>query len=269
MSEAKKNLSWEEAAIEVLKSSKTSMHYTEIAKEIVEKQLRTKIGATPAASVNTVIHASLKQAKEGSPFLKVSPGMFTLKSTTAGPGAPISPEASLVGGEEPEETPGIIQAFGMYWRREMIPWKKDPELLGAQQQGASTVNFCNQRGVYLLHDGRETIYVGRTTDQPLGQRLFQHTFDRLATRWDRFSWFGLLAVTVEGKLESVGYASLSADQIIATMEALLIEGVEPRQNRKRGDDFRAVEYIQSENPKVRKQGMANLLAELQQKMHED
>ncbi len=56
--------------------------------------------------------------------------------------------------------------------------------------------------------------------------------------------------------------------IIATMEALLIEGLEPRQNRKRGDDFRAVEYIQSENPGIRKKQMVTLLNELQQKIEE-
>jgi hypothetical protein len=31
------------------------------------------------------------------------------------------------------------------------------------------------------------------------------------------------------------------------MEALLIEGLEPPQNRRRGDDFRAVEYLQAED----------------------
>jgi hypothetical protein len=113
------------------------------------------------------------------------------------------------------------------------------------------------------------IYVGRTTDQPLGTRLFQHTFDRLNTRWDRFSWFGLWPVTPDGKLEPANFKDLNANLIIATMEALLIEGLEPPQNRKRGDEFRAVEYIQSENPKIRKKRMAAMLAELQDKIDEE
>ena len=33
---------------------------------------------------------------------------------------------------------------------------------------------------------------------------------------------------------------------VGTMEALLIEGLEPRQNRKREDGFNAIEYIQVE-----------------------
>ncbi len=38
--------------------------------------------------------------------------------------------------------------------------------------------------------------------------------------------------------------------LIATMEALLIESVEPAQNRRRGDDFRAVEFLQAVDPDI-------------------
>ena len=41
-------------------------------------------------------------------------------------------------------------------------------------------------------------------------------------------------------------------KIIPAMEAVLIEGLEPRQNRKRGDDLSAVEYIQKEDPEIQK-----------------
>ncbi len=40
-----------------------------------------------------------------------------------------------------------------------------------QQIGAMPVNFHGQMGIYLLYDGREVIYVGRTTDRALGKRL--------------------------------------------------------------------------------------------------
>jgi len=262
----KTNLSWAEAAIEVLKTAGSAMHYTDIANEIVKRGLRKSVGATPANSLNTAMFLSLRDEGEKSPFLKVKRGEYWQRGkplpTDKSEGGE-SPEPAV---EEPEESVGIIQAFGMYWRREMVLWKKEPELLGEQQQGATVVNFCDQRGIYLLHDGRETVYVGRTTDQPLGARMLQHTYDRLSTRWDRFSWFGLCQVTDQGKLVGPDLKNLSAGLIIATMEALLIEGLEPRQNRKRGDDFRAVEYIQSEDPQIRKKRMAGLLAELQQKI---
>ena len=241
------------------------MHYTDIAREIIDRGLRKKFGATPAASVNVAIHQSIKNSGAGSPFVKSGGGMFMLKDSTGLAGSP--GELKEVDGtsEESESSVGIIHAFGMYWRREAVPWEKDAELLG-EQQGGSMVNFCDQRGVYLLYDGREIIYVGRTTDQPLGRRMFQHTLDRLSTRWDRFSWFGLSRVTPEGRLERTELKDLSGDVIIATMEALLIEGLEPRQNRKRGDDFRAVEYIQSTNPKIRKRQTAALISEFTQRL---
>jgi predicted mannosyl-3-phosphoglycerate phosphatase (HAD superfamily) len=36
------------------------------------------------------------------------------------------------------------------------------------------------------------------------------------------------------------------------LEAVLIEALEPRQNRRRGDDLAAVEYIQNEDPELKR-----------------
>jgi hypothetical protein len=88
----------------------------------------------------------------------------------------------------------------MFWTRAAIEWVATPKLLCMQQIGATAVDFNGQLGIYLLYDGREVIYVGRTTDRPLGRRLFEHTVDRMSARWDRFSWFGLLPVSDKGSL---------------------------------------------------------------------
>jgi hypothetical protein len=45
-------------------------------------------------------------------------------------------------------------------------------------------------------------------------------------------------------------AGVETSIVIATMEAVLIEGLEPRQDRKRGDDFQAIEFLQVEDPKL-------------------
>jgi hypothetical protein len=50
------------------------------------------------------------------------------------------------------------------------------------------------------------------------------------------------------------------------MEALLIEGLEPPQNRKRGEDFRAVEYLQMKDPKIGKHEMEKLLDKIKSAM---
>jgi len=85
-------------------------------------------------------------------------------------------------------------------------------------------------------------------------------------RWDRFSWFGLLDVTDDGALTEQALSSLTADDVITTMEALLIEGLEPRQNRKRGDAFRAVEYLQHLDPELAKKAKRKLAEEILSKL---
>lgn len=59
-----------------------------------------------------------------------------------------------------------------------------------------------------------------------------HTVDRLNGRWDRFSWFGIYAVAESGALDLNNDQTFGIPMLIATMEALLIEGLEPPQNRK-------------------------------------
>ena len=121
-----------------------------------------------------------------------------------------------------------------------------PVILGRQSHGAATVDFAEQVGVYLLHDRDRVIYVGRAADGMFA-RLRAHTWDRLGGRWDRFSWFGLKAVKEDGNL-SDAEVPWSHTVVIETMEALLIESLEPPLNRKRGDNFAAVEYLQVEDP---------------------
>ena len=207
---------------------------------------------------NVVIHDSIKKEGVGSPFVKVGTGEFMLKSTFPQVHKAPSDQTTAAAkeeaaAEETAETGGIIKAFGMFWRRDWVDWTTKPALLGQQQEGADPVNFAEQSGVYLLHNGREVIYVGRLTEKRLATRLSEHTRDRLNGRWDRFSWFGLLKVTAEGKLVQEDIGSITREDIIVTLEALLVEGLEPRQNRKRGDAFRAVEYLPSTKPGAAKE----------------
>lgn len=256
---------WKDAIIKVLKTNGEAMHYAEIAQQIQQRKLRSSVGATPANSVHITISSSIKNDGDESPFVKSGAGEFMLRRPVASAkqkgGAAISVEE-----DESVETGGIIQAFGMFWRREWVEWNSKPKLMGVQQEGATPVNFAEQTGVYLLHDGREVVYVGRMTENRLAARLSEHTRDRLNGRWDRFSWFGLLYVTNDGNLAETNLTSLTADDVITTMEALLIEGLEPRQNRKRGDAFRAVEYLQHLDPALKKKDQQRLLAEMQSKL---
>ena len=135
-------------------------------------------------------------------------------------------------------------------------------LLGAQLKAAKPVNFADRVGVYILYSGERVIYVGRITEPRLGPRLWDHMCDRLAGRWDRFSWFGVRTADDDGTLGPVPSGNFAVDMLVSTMEALLIEGLEPPQNRRRGDGFNATEFIQATDPEVERRRAKQLLFKL-------
>ena len=247
-----KEPTWRKAIDTILASSPRPLHYNEITEQIIAGKLRTTLGATPASTVNAQISASIKHDGENSPYVRVAKGTFTLRDRASVKTVipkKLTPE--VVESEEEEEQYEIISSFGMFWRKDAVEWSATPKLLGMQQIGATPVNFFKQLGIYLLYDGREVIYVGRTTDRPLGRRLYEHTIDRMSARWDMLSWFGLLPVSEAGSLGSLP-CQYNAAKLIPALEAILIEALEPRQNRKRGDDLAAVEYLQRVDPEIEK-----------------
>ncbi|WP_019589391.1 MULTISPECIES: HTH domain-containing protein [unclassified Thioalkalivibrio] len=258
------DLTWRKAIERVLSDAGGAMHYTDIAEQIVADGLRKNVGATPPATVNANISTSISKDGEKSPFRKVGRGVYMLKGEE--PKKPQKTKASAVPmAEEPEgeseEQYDVVSSFGMFWRRDFIVWNGNPKILGIQQIGSEPVDFCRQLGIYLLYDGREVVYVGRSVERPLGRRLYEHTLDRLATRWNRFSWFGVLPVSDKGDLQPQP-ATYGGAKIIPALEAILIEALEPRQNRKRGDDLSAVEYLQQEDPEVEKRKAQQVLDKL-------
>lgn len=256
---ADQELTWPKAIDKILLSSATPLHYKEITERIIAQSLRKSLGATPAATVNAQIANSIKQKGDASPYVRVAKGTFALRSRASS--LPVSlPKLTpdVVETDEDEPQYDIITSFGMFWRRGAVEWGATPKLLGMQEIGATPVDFYEQLGIYLLYDGREVIYVGRSTDRPLGRRLYEHTIDRLATRWDRFSWFGLLPVSEAGDLLSLP-EHYEAAKLIPALEAVLVEALEPRQNRKRGDDLAAVEYVQKVDPEIEKRRIKQTL----------
>jgi|SRR5271165_3704481 len=240
------DMPWQDAIQRVLSEANGALHYAEIAERITSGGLRRSIGATPANTVNAYLNTSLHEG-EKSPYLRVGRGEYTLK-VAAERNAQVA--ADTVKDIDQEEEAGALRAFGMFWQRDAVLWPGKPQLLGRQGAGATDVNFAGQIGVYLLHDRERVIYVGRA-DDTLFARLKVHTADRLGGRWDRFSWFGLRSVRDNGEL-SDGEVRWSQDVVIATMEALLIESLEPPLNRKRGDNLSGVEYIQTLDPQIEK-----------------
>lgn len=274
------SMSWREAIERVLLEEARPLHYSELSEIILSKGYYKTEGATPDSTVNAQITSSIKHDGEKSPFLKVSRGTFALRASARQPNAsavPASPAIALPPAtpkvlkeaqtstveQEPDES--VIRCLGMYWQRDLVIWKNDPRVFGKQQALSKPVDFGAQRGIYILYDHHTVVYVGRSVDRPLGKRLYEHTIDRLGSRWNRFSWFGLLNVTDDGKLVETPI-KVTLPSLIATLEALLIEALEPPQNRKRGDDFTVMEYIQDIDPEIKERELQNTLRAIERNL---
>jgi len=257
--------SWKEAITRVLKEADAPLHYTEISEQILARGYYSTDGATPAATVNAQLSSSVKHDGEKSPFIRVGKGIFSLRGSAAQTTVTSKQKAQPVAESEEESSGSIIHSFGMYWQRDLVVWRNDLKIFGKQQALSKPVDFGKQKGIYILYDHHTVVYVGRTIDRPLGKPLYEHTVDRLGSRWNRFSWFGLLDVTQDGNLRETPFNS-SLAALVATLEALLIEALEPPQNRKRGDDFSAIEYIQDIDPELREREIQNTLRSIEQKM---
>ncbi|PYZ99400.1 hypothetical protein A6K26_009140 [Gammaproteobacteria bacterium 2W06] len=260
-----REMTWKDAIIAVMREHEgEAMHPRDIADEILSRGLKTTEGATPDATVGAQIATSIQNQGDRSPFVKVARARYRLRDEgeATPPPAPSMPELDRDSESVDEVTPEVISAFGMFWQRENVIWRRRPQLLGAAHVDAKPVDFTEQFGIYLLYDGREVIYVGRAMKRALGTRLFEHTQDRLSARWDRFSWFGLRGVNQDGSLAPLDHHTYEPEQLIPALEAILIEAVEPRQNRKRGDDLALSEYIQLRDPEIEAQERHQLIQEL-------
>lgn len=131
----------------------------------------------------------------------------------------------------------LIGAFGMFWKREEVNWKRGSgpvswELLGylgQQRPGLRVCNFRRAAGFYVLWNDYRATYVGLARgDGGLGARLRAHNDDE-AKDWSRFSWFSFDDVQDRGAVDGWAepefrnaLAEASTDTVVRECEALLI-----------------------------------------------
>ncbi|MBV6502975.1 MAG: hypothetical protein AKCLJLPJ_01033 [Fimbriimonadales bacterium] len=255
-------LTWNDAIEKVLREAGHPLNYLDITEQIVQKQLRDDPGPTPSYTVAAQFSMDKKRGDK-SRFVWVSTGIYGLREWQiegAEPKPDAEPDSEL---NPPTLSEIAVQAYGIFWDRSGVDWRKSaPKLLGQQFENSDVVDFSEQRGIYVLFDHRDVVYVGRATAQFLGSRLRDHTLDRLRSRWDRFSWFGFHAVTKSGGLQAPSNAAIDLEGVIAVLEAVLIELNEPPQNRQQGKGLGGIEYLQRADPTLRKQHNQELLGVL-------
>jgi hypothetical protein len=128
------------------------------------------------------------------------------------------------------------------------------------------MNFWGQKGVYILYDANlNPVYAGQAgiarknakDGQAIGDRLYDHNFGLYRNGWELFSWFGFLD-TEKVKLKEADLNKRmnpdwkfnntegALNLLLASFEAILIEGFAPRFNARGGDLGKAVHVDQFE-----------------------
>lgn len=174
--------------------------------------------------------------------------------------------------EEASKLNVFIKFYGLFWHKNAVDW--DRRLLLGQPQGwlgkgnkrckldleSIQMNFYDQKGVYILYSAPlQPVYAGQagisrrntTGGKVIGDRLAAHSRGIYRNGWSLFSWFGFLETErspltrmsaeqrlnptwiMPATLPSTPDAALNA--LLASFEAILIEGLTPRFNARGGD----------------------------------
>lgn len=247
MSKQKKTNNWEVGILAVLKNNGSAMSYHKIADEILDESLVDTDTQNPYISVNNYLRKLMVDGK----VKRVERGVYILTehyqdyiNANQNPNTEgFVDQEDLPEEEEVVDNP--ISAYGRFWSRRLF-MDNNYQLFGiyfkktrsTNRQMPEPVIFSDKAGIYLLHKGYQVIYVGRASSKRLAERLKEHCGDLLRNRWDNFSWFSIDDATKDECL------SIKPDDMLASLEALLIEVMGSDNNMRRGDNFSDKEYEQ-------------------------
>jgi hypothetical protein len=150
----------------------------------------------------------------------------------------------------------LVRAYGLHWNPDIVDWGKPGagnkgSLLGTIRKNDKSheINFWDVFWIYVLHSEFRPIYVGKASATRLGLRLRNHLTDRLAGRWDMFSWYSLSKVnTTSGTVSDPGTRQVSQDTVNDTLEAVAILIADPPLNRRRESIPSAISASQVKDP---------------------
>lgn len=226
----KQPMTWLDAIIKVLESTRTPMHYTKIWDAIRDKHYRECDAKTnPEVIVNSTIQLNKDKIVSFG-----DKGCYILKKHL---------DATIKKYLE-QNIPvqqGIIRAYGRRWNRAKFE-QNNYKMLGklANEKRSSQVDLSSERGVYVLYNGYEIVYVGQTTN-PIADRIKAHTKDN--KKWDSFAWYGIDAIE-NGLICKEKVLTITPNALIDAFEAVMIMATDPCLNKQRGKNVRGQEYQQ-------------------------
>jgi hypothetical protein len=150
----------------------------------------------------------------------------------------------------------LIKLYGEFWNPDIIEWGeqgagKKGRLLGSIKIDGNKrdVDFWEALGVYVLYDNFHVTYVGKAFSTSIGRRVRDHLTDRLAGRWDMFSWYSTSNYRkTTNDLSKAGQRILNPETIVTTLESLAILIIDPPLNRRHESLPNALEAQQSKSP---------------------
>jgi hypothetical protein len=166
----------------------------------------------------------------------------------------------------------LIKAYGLYWNPEIVYWGQPGagnagEMKGRVKRGDQPyeIDFWAARGIYVLHSEFRAIYIGKAFGTSIGHRVRAHLTDRLAGRWEMFSWFSVSSPRfTQLDVSTPGIRQLGPQIIVDTLEALAIVIADPALNRRREalrDAYEAEQSSQA-HPRTMRSYFEEVLARL-------
>jgi hypothetical protein len=190
-------------------------------------------------------------------------------------------EGTVLDREAPPSEAGFIKFYGLYWSISHVDWSTR-RLLGqpsgwigkgkvakSLDRADLQMNFWGQKGVYILYDDNlHPVYAGQagltrkkaSEGQTIGNRLHTHSKGIYRNGWTLFSWFGFMSTnkidlrkSPEPDRMEVPWTfspnkESTLNDVLASFEAIVIEGFAPRFNARGGDLRTAVLVDQFEPP---------------------
>lgn len=237
-----------------------SKKVTERRQEALRALIRLTKGKTPAhyKDVHGKMRKDLREScnaedvqRDLRQMLKEGVGKLDHKGTIVQP----RPGAYSYQTPEPEEVEPAFAAYGIGWKRNKVnwAWPQGPRSSSSERLPGTNaefpekvIDFEKQAGIYLLHHGAQTVYVGKTKGAPVDSSGFMGLYRRLKyhhekkDKWDAFSWFGFVKLHEDGSHANDEYVpamgkSFEVSQLITIIEAVVIDGIGTRDNQRGGD----------------------------------